>query len=197
MAGALNLLDEAASLADPEEIEAERVETNLAMAWDPPGGSPGAPPSASAPDPVEQTVDAVPPPVEAHADGPASHPDAAPVKKQTGEVHVNALSQTLILIEPGEFEMGSPHGEPLRDEGEWQHTVSIAQAFWISRVEVTRGQFASFVSETRYVTDAERAGWSHGLGEDGRWRQMDGTKRAEPTACPPKRNGNSHAGPAL
>ncbi|MHC4141708.1 MAG: serine/threonine-protein kinase, partial [Planctomycetota bacterium] len=80
MASALNLLNEAASLADPEEIEAERVETNLAMAWDPPGGSPGAPPSASAPDPVEQTVDAVPPPVEAHADGPASHPDAAPVK---------------------------------------------------------------------------------------------------------------------
>jgi formylglycine-generating enzyme required for sulfatase activity len=171
MAGALSLLDEAASLADAEAFEGERVETNLAMAWDPPGAGP----SASAPDPVEQTIDPVPPPVEAQAERPAPHPDAAPVKKRPGEVHVNALSQTLILIEPGEFEMGSPHGEPLRDEGEWLHTVSIAQAFWISRVEVTRGQFASFVGETRFVTDAERAGWSHGLGEDGRWRQMDGT----------------------
>jgi formylglycine-generating enzyme required for sulfatase activity len=175
MVGALNVLDEAASPADPEETEDERVETYLAMAGDPPGGPPDPGSSASAPDPVEPTVDAVLPPVEAHPDGPASQPDAAPVTKRSGEVHVNALSQTLILVEPGEFEMGSPHGEPLRDEGEWLHTVSIVQAFWISRVEVTRGQFASFVNETRYVTDAERAGWSHGLGQDGRWRQMDGT----------------------
>ena len=111
---------------------------------------------------------------------PASQPDAAPVTQRSGGIRVNALSQTLILVEPGEFEMGSPHGEPLRDEGEWQHTVRIARAFWISRVEVTRGQFASFVNETRYVTDAERAGWSHGLGPDGRWRQIDGTNWRDP-----------------
>jgi formylglycine-generating enzyme required for sulfatase activity len=180
LAGSLDLLDEAASLADPEAIDAERVQTYLAMAWDEPTSLPGAPPGAPAPDPIEQTVDDVPPPVETQADGPASQPDAAPVTRRSGEVRVNALSQTLILIEPGEFEMGSPHGEPLRDEGEWQHTVRITRPFWISRVEVTRGQFAAFVSETRYVTDAERAGWSHGLGEDGRWRQMDGTNWRDP-----------------
>ncbi|MHC4210971.1 MAG: SUMF1/EgtB/PvdO family nonheme iron enzyme [Planctomycetota bacterium] len=164
--GALSLLDEAAALARPEEIGAERIETDLAVA----SAAPGDPPPSA----VEQVVEQAPAPVEEQPEAPAPPPDAGRGAPRSSELRVNSLSQSLILIEPGEFEMGSPHAEPLRDEGEWQHAVRIAQAFWMSRVEVSRGQFAVFVKETGYITDAERAGWSHGLGGDGRWHQVDG-----------------------
>jgi len=164
--GALSLLDEAAALARPEEIGAERVETDFAVATAPSGDPP---PSA-----VEQVVDEAPAPVPEQPEAPAPPPDAGRGAPRTGDLRVNSLSQTLILIEPGEFAMGSPHAQPLRDEGEWQHTVRIVQAYWMTRVEVSRGQFAAFAKETGYITDAERAGWSHGLGADGRWRQVDG-----------------------
>jgi formylglycine-generating enzyme required for sulfatase activity len=195
MAGVLNLLNEAASFAGPEQIDTERVETFLAMAWTMPSApapatveqvvdAAPAPDEEHAPAPatVEQVVDAAPAPDEEHAPAPAlaPAPDVARRGQRTGAVRVNALSQTMILVEPGEFAMGSPHAEPLRDEGEWQHVVQIAHAFWMSRVEVTRGQFASFVKENRYVTDAERAGWSHSLGADGRWRQMDDINWRDP-----------------
>jgi formylglycine-generating enzyme required for sulfatase activity len=159
-------------LGSPEEIEAERIQTYLPMA--------SASPSAQAPSGAEPVVDDVPTLVEEDPQQPPPRQDAARRAPRSGEVRVNSLSQTLILIGPGEFAMGSPHAEPLRDEGEWQHAVRMAQAFWMTRVEVTRGQFKSFVNETGYVTDAERAGWSHGLGEDGRWRQVDGIDWRDP-----------------
>jgi formylglycine-generating enzyme required for sulfatase activity len=164
--GAMSLLDEVAFLAGLEEIDAEGIEAHLPKA--------GAPPGARTPSAVEQVIDGAPAPVgDERPATPAPRNDAVPVAPRPRTVRVNSLSQTLIPIEPGTFAMGSPHGEPLRDEGEWQHAVSITHAFSMARVEVTRGQFAAFVKETGYITDAERAGWSHGLGEGGRWRQMD------------------------
>jgi sulfatase modifying factor 1 len=170
----------------PDDVGLGPVQTYLAMAWVPPG----------APVPVVTAAAAAPPPARDEA---VEEPDEAPVEQvgeapveETGEapaaeaprrdapILVNALSQTLILIEPGEFLMGSPHAEPLRDEGEWQHRVRIGRAFWMARVEVTRRQFATFVEQTGYVSDAERAGWSHGMGENGRWRQVAGIDWRDP-----------------
>jgi len=58
----------------------------------------------------------------------------------------------LVWIAPARFQMGSlehyPEEAPVRE-------VDV-QGFWIERHPVTNGQFATFVSATRYVTVAER-----------------------------------------
>lgn len=58
----------------------------------------------------------------------------------------------MIAIPAGEFTMGSDH-EVERPP----HTVSV-EAFEIDQFEVTSEEFAKFVEETGYVTDAEKAG---------------------------------------
>ena len=51
------------------------------------------------------------------------------------------------------------------------HTV-VLDAFWIDRTEVTNAQFAAFVDDTGYVTDAEQAGRSWARTEEG-WGWVD------------------------
>jgi len=58
----------------------------------------------------------------------------------------------MIAIPAGEFTMGSDH-EVERPP----HTVSV-EAFEINQFEVASEEFAKFVEETGYVTDAEKAG---------------------------------------
>ena len=60
----------------------------------------------------------------------------------------------MVLIPAGEFEMGSPLGES-STETSTQHTVWL-DAYYIDKFEVTDAEFERFVSETRYMTDAER-----------------------------------------
>jgi len=62
-------------------------------------------------------------------------------------------STSMVLIEGGEFLMGSDSG--YEDEGP-AHKVSIVD-FWIDRHEVTNDQFSRFVKATGYVTQAEKA----------------------------------------
>lgn len=77
-------------------------------------------------------------------------------------------SISFILIPPGEFLMGATEEEQRQtrnesttdedrsgDEGPL-HPVQITTPFWLSRYEVTRGQFRRFVQETGYKTNAER-----------------------------------------
>ncbi|HID62288.1 MAG TPA: formylglycine-generating enzyme family protein, partial [Anaerolineae bacterium] len=66
----------------------------------------------------------------------------------------------MVTIPAGEFIMGSDEGE---DNEKPAHTVSL-EAFEIDKFEVTNEQFARFVEETGYQTDAEKAG------ETGTWR---------------------------
>ena len=91
-----------------------------------------------------------------------------------GDVQVNSLSQTLVYVEPGVFEMGSPVTELYHQRSERRHAVRLTRGFWISRIEVTRGQFAVFARETGYLTDAERQRWALGLAADGAWRRGKG-----------------------
>ncbi|MFG0305367.1 MAG: formylglycine-generating enzyme family protein [Phycisphaerales bacterium JB040] len=60
----------------------------------------------------------------------------------------------MVLIEGGEFVMGTPAGG-WPEEGP-AHRVRVGD-FWIDRTEVTNASFAAFVEATGYVTVAERA----------------------------------------
>lgn len=83
----------------------------------------------------------------------------------------------LVLIPPGEFEMGSPAGQrqdPASDQDnfadETLHRVRITRPFYLAAHEVTVGQFPRFVDESSYKTEAEQpgsaggTGWSEALG---------------------------------
>ncbi len=87
---------------------------------------------------------------------------------------VPTLGMELKLIKPGTFLMGSPEDEAGRfdDEGP-QHEVEITKAFYLGVYPVTKGQFAAFVKDDGYLTDAEKDG-TGGFGfntTQGRWEQ--------------------------
>jgi formylglycine-generating enzyme required for sulfatase activity len=52
------------------------------------------------------------------------------------------LGIELIAIPPGEFDMGSPPGEPMREEQERQHRVRLTKGFSLARHEVTQELWA-------------------------------------------------------
>jgi formylglycine-generating enzyme required for sulfatase activity len=77
---------------------------------------------------------------------------------QPGEVVSNALGMKFAWIPPGTFLMGSPPSEEKRSDGETQHRVMLTKGFNLGVHQVTRGQFARFVEEAGYQTEAERGG---------------------------------------
>jgi formylglycine-generating enzyme required for sulfatase activity len=66
-----------------------------------------------------------------------------------------------MVVVPGHFTMGSPAGEEgrLDDEGP-QHEATISKSFAVGRFTITRGEFATFVSETNHRTDGGCYTWT-------------------------------------
>ncbi|MGH8578361.1 MAG: formylglycine-generating enzyme family protein, partial [Gammaproteobacteria bacterium] len=91
---------------------------------------------------------------------PAAEPDKLPERvPEACDVPGEDLAPAMVVIPPGSFQMGSAETEAGRsgDEGP-RHGVTIPRPFAMGRCEVTVGQFRRFVSETGYVTRAERKG---------------------------------------
>jgi formylglycine-generating enzyme required for sulfatase activity/serine/threonine protein kinase len=102
---------------------------------------------------------------------------------------VGAGGVPLVLLPPGEFEMGvAATGLPglPPSEGDWRyrtpevdralhepaHRIVISRPLYFGETEVTNAQFRAFVDATNYVTDAERnGGWGR---EDKGWVKRPG-----------------------
>jgi len=72
---------------------------------------------------------------------------------------VNSLGMRLRLMPPGEFLMGASDDDSNAGDNEKpQHRVRLTRPFWMCETEVTTQQFAVFVADTDYVTEAEADG---------------------------------------
>jgi formylglycine-generating enzyme required for sulfatase activity len=74
---------------------------------------------------------------------------------------------TLVYIPPGEFLFGAADTDPIAREDERPQMSVYLDGYWIDRSEVTVAQFQEFVSNTGYVTDAERGCCDGEYGEPG------------------------------
>lgn len=78
-------------------------------------------------------------------DGPASRAIAPPDEfrpgTQAGEEWINSRGMVFCWCPPGKYVAGSPEGEPGRYPDEEQKEVRISAGFWISKYEVTLGQW--------------------------------------------------------
>lgn len=73
--------------------------------------------------------------------------------------------------------------EQIKDNWEIErpfHKVFIETGFYISKYEVTVGEFEAFINGTGYVTDAEKGEGSFGYNEKGEWSKLDSLSWRKP-----------------
>ena len=111
---------------------------------------------------------------------------AAPVPQPVKELVLDLgdkVTLKLVQIPAGKFLMGSPEIEKDRIKDEVQHEVTISKPFYMGVTHVTVDQFAQFVKESGYKTEAEKAGWSIGFEiKDGEFdfKKVDGCSWRNP-----------------
>jgi len=136
-----------------------------------PPGAPGGPPAtapASPPPPPAPATTAKPPDVPATA----APPDDLPKELTLGLGGKTTLK--LALVTGGDFRMGPTAGEVRRyDDDLSQRLITITRPFYMGIHPVTRGQFASFVQDANYTTQAEQAGWAFAW-SGSRWEKVAG-----------------------
>jgi formylglycine-generating enzyme required for sulfatase activity len=102
---------------------------------------------------------------------PAALPMPEPVNSHSSAdktiAWTNSLGMKFAYIPAGSFLMGSPADEVGRSDDETQHKVTLTRGFLMGITHVTRGQFASFVQESGYQTNAEKEGFASVSDEKG------------------------------
>jgi sulfatase modifying factor 1 len=84
----------------------------------------------------------------------------ATASQSMGKQWTNSIGMIFVRIGPGKFVMGTPLDESGRYPNEKLHEVRITRAYLLGAYEVTRGQFRIFVKDTRYKSEAEKAGFA-------------------------------------
>lgn len=64
------------------------------------------------------------------------------------------------LIKGGSFMMGTDDSDGFPEDGEGPVRKEVVRSFLIDTYTVTNEEFAAFVEDTGYITDAEKYGWS-------------------------------------
>src|SRR4051812_20968608 len=77
--------------------------------------------------------------------------------RQNIQTTENSLKMKLVLVPAGEFLMGVAVPKYEGSNTAPQHRVRITRPFYLGAHEVTVGQFAAFVNDTGYKTDAENS----------------------------------------
>jgi len=86
------------------------------------------------------------------------------------------VNMVLVLIQPGEFDMGSPESEPKRSDDEFLHHVKITKPFYMGKFEVTQAQYKKII-EKKFFIGCEFKGNSRPV-ENADWHQVIYTIRA-------------------
>jgi formylglycine-generating enzyme required for sulfatase activity/anti-sigma factor RsiW len=114
----------------------------------------------------------------------------------------NRVGMRLVLVPPGEFDMGSPAAEiegaiaaarqqsadgffdsRFRSEAP-RHRITIRQPFYVGQHEVTVGQFRQFVEATGYKTWPEEHQGGQAPGPGGQWEKKPEHTWRNATFCP-------------
>ena len=66
----------------------------------------------------------------------------------------------MIEIPGGTYIIGTDHADGFEADNEGPRVTVELPTFWMDETTVTNAEFAKFVEETGYVTEAERFGWS-------------------------------------
>jgi formylglycine-generating enzyme required for sulfatase activity len=83
------------------------------------------------------------------------------------------LAMELALVPAADFRMG-PYGEGRRYGDDTRlRVVTITRPFYMGVCPVTRAQFAAFVKDSGYTSEAQREGWAY-TWTGGRWTKTDG-----------------------
>ena len=75
------------------------------------------------------------------ADAPAPEPKSLKIVLAQGVPPESSVVVELIGVPAGEFLMGSPEDEPLRDKDEIPHKVRISRPFYLGKTELTQAQW--------------------------------------------------------
>ncbi len=75
----------------------------------------------------------------------------------------NKMTMKLARIPSGKFKMGSDERQNGHEYPEFRHEVTISKPFFMGITPVTVDQFAAFVKNTGYKTDAEKEGWANAM----------------------------------
>lgn len=90
-------------------------------------------------------------------------PGRIPPCQSTGRPFTRVASgdtKGMVRLDGGRFQMGTDSDEGFPADGEGPVRTVELGAFWMDETAVTNDQFAAFVAETGYITEAERFGWS-------------------------------------
>lgn len=74
---------------------------------------------------------------------------------------VSASTDDMVLIDAGEFLMGTDYPRGFQADGEGPVRKVAVDPFYIDLAAVTNAQFAEFVDDIGYTTEAEQFGWSY------------------------------------